>query len=126
VAPVHAERQPRLRRDRCHILIDAKINGEDRKILSHAGRNSFTCSFDRVNGQFLKATQHVKDVTWTKGIDPKTGKPVGYDPNRDVQIYAESASSIVARRVCPNVAGGTNFWPVSYSRRTGMLYIPGL
>jgi alcohol dehydrogenase (cytochrome c) len=110
-----------------HILIDAKINGEDRKILSHAGRNGFTYSFDRVNGQFLKATQHVKDVTWTKGIDPKTGKPVDYDPNRDVQIYAESASSIAdgaARRVCPNIAGGTNFWPVSYSRRTGMLYIP--
>jgi alcohol dehydrogenase (cytochrome c) len=62
-----------------HILIDAKINGEDRKILSHAGRNGFTYSFDRVNGQFLKATQHVKDVTWTKGIDPKTGKPVDYD-----------------------------------------------
>jgi len=110
-----------------HILIDAKINGEDRKILSHAGRNGFTYSFDRINGQFLKATQHVKEATWTKGIDPKTGKPVDYDPNRDIQIYAEDASSIangVARRVCPNIAGGTNFWPVSYSRRTGMLYIP--
>jgi alcohol dehydrogenase (cytochrome c) len=110
-----------------HILIDAKINGEDRRILSHAGRNGFAYSFDRTNGQFLKATQHVKDVTWTKGVDPKTGKPVDYDPNRDVQIYAESASSIAngaARRVCPNIAGGTNFWPVSYSRRTGMLYIP--
>jgi alcohol dehydrogenase (cytochrome c) len=109
-----------------HVLIDTKINGEDRKILSHAGRNGFTYSFDRLSGQFLKATQTVKVVTWTKGIDPKTGKPVDYDPSRDVQAYAENAGDLadkVERRVCPNIAGGTNFWPVSYSRKTGALYI---
>ena len=110
-----------------HILIDTKINGEDRKIVSHAGRNGFTYSFDRLNGQFLKATQHVKDVTWTKGIDPKTGKPIDYDPGRDVQIYAEGEATLAdgaVRKTCPTIAGGTNFWPVSYSHRTGYLYIP--
>ena len=30
----------------------------------------------------------------------------------------------VVRQVCPYVAGGTNFWPSSYSRRTGLLYVP--
>lgn len=25
--------------------------------------------------------------------------------------------------MCPNIAGATNFWPVSYSRRTDALYI---
>ena len=109
-----------------HVLIDTKVNGEDRKLLAHAGRNGFTYSFDRLSGQFLKATQHVKVVTWTKGIDPKTGRPIDYDPSRDVQIYAEKAGDLadkVERRVCPNIAGGTNFWPVSYSSRTGALYI---
>jgi alcohol dehydrogenase (cytochrome c) len=99
-----------------HVLIDTRINGEDRKILAHAGRNGFTYSFDRLSGQFLKATQHVKVVTWTKGIDPKTGRPADYDASRDVQIYAEKAGDLadkVERRVCPNIAGGTNFWPVS-------------
>jgi alcohol dehydrogenase (cytochrome c) len=43
-----------------HILIDTKVNGEDRKLLSHPGRNGFTYVLDRLNGQFLKATQHVK------------------------------------------------------------------
>jgi alcohol dehydrogenase (cytochrome c) len=110
-----------------HVLIDTKINGEDRKILSHAGRNGFTYSFDRLSGQFLKATQHVKELTWTKGIDPKTGKPVDYDPTRDVQIYNEGATSLAdkaTRQICPSITGGTNFWPVSYSRKTGYLYIP--
>jgi alcohol dehydrogenase (cytochrome c) len=103
------------------------VNGEDRKILSHAGRNGFQYTFDRLNGQFLKAVQHVKEVNWTKGIDPKTGKPVEYDASKDLQLYAEPAETVqdkMARTVCPTIAGGTNFWPAAYSRRTSLLYIP--
>ncbi len=110
-----------------HIIIDTKVNGEDRKILSHAGRNGFQYTFDRLNGQFLKAVQHVKEVNWTKGIDPKTGKPVEYDASKDLQLYAEPAETVqdkMARTVCPTIAGGTNFWPAAYSRRSGLLYIP--
>ncbi len=110
-----------------HILIDAKVNGEDRKLVVHAGRNGFEYTFDRINGQFLKAVQTVREVNWTKGIDAKTGKPIEYDPGKDLQLYAEPANTVgdkLARRVCPEVAGGTNFWPPSYSRATGMLYVP--
>jgi alcohol dehydrogenase (cytochrome c) len=110
-----------------HILVDAKVNGEDRRILFHPGRNGFAYTFDRINGQFLKAVQTVKQVNWTKGIDPKTGKPLDYDPGRDIQVYAAAANSVedkVARQVCPNIAGGTNYWPSSYSRMTSLLYVP--
>ena len=112
-----------------HILIDTKVNGEDRKILTHPGRNGFNYTFDRLNGQFLKAGQYVGKVTWTKGIDPKTGKPVDYDPSKDLQIYAEPAnvnSDKVTRRVCPDQSGGNNYWPPSYSPKTGTLYIPSV
>ncbi len=110
-----------------HILIDAKVNGEDRKIVSHAGRNGFEYLFDRTNGQFLKAAQYVKEVTWTKGIDPKTGKPVEYDPSKDLQVYAEGANvndDKRVRRVCPDTAGGNNYWPASYSQKTRLIYVP--
>jgi alcohol dehydrogenase (cytochrome c) len=110
-----------------HILIDTKVNGEDRKVVAHPGRNGFNYVLDRLNGQFLKATQHVKVVSWTKGIDPKTGKPVDYDPSKEVQTYAEGAGTVAdkaTRQICPTIAGGTNFWPASYSRKTGNLYIP--
>jgi alcohol dehydrogenase (cytochrome c) len=110
-----------------HIIIDTKVNGEDRRLLAHAGRNGFEYSFDRINGQFLKAVQTVKDVNWTKGIDAKTGKPLEYDPTKDLQLYAEPASTVqdkLARRICPEVAGGTNFWPPSYSRTSALLYVP--
>jgi alcohol dehydrogenase (cytochrome c) len=112
-----------------HILIDTKVNGEDRKILTHPGRNGFNYTFDRLNGQFLKAGQYVGKVTWTKGIDPKTGKPVDYDPNKDLQIYAEPANvnaDKVTRRVCPDQSGGNNYWPSSYSPKTKTLYIPSV
>jgi alcohol dehydrogenase (cytochrome c) len=110
-----------------HILIDTKVNGEDRKIIAHPARNGFSYVLDRLNGQFLSAAQTVKDLTWTKGIDPKTGRPVDYDPSRDVQFYAEGAQSVTDRnmhRICPSAVGGTNFWPSAYSRKSGYLYIP--
>jgi alcohol dehydrogenase (cytochrome c) len=55
-----------------HVLIDDKVNGQDRKLVTHAGRNGFNYTFDRVTGQFLKAGQYVAKVTWTKGIDAMT------------------------------------------------------
>ena len=113
-----------------HILIDGKFAGEDRKLLAHAGRNGFFYQFDRQNGQFLKATQYVSLVTWTRGIDVKTGRPVDYDPAKDLQTYADPVAKILTGAkvsgVCPGVPGGSNFWPAAYSRRTGLLYIPEL
>jgi alcohol dehydrogenase (cytochrome c) len=109
------------------ILVDTKINGEDRKIVSLANRNGFQYSFDRLNGQFLKAVQYGEKVNWTKGIDPKTGKPVDYDPSKDVQIYSNDWKGGTEKMVnsCPDVHGGTNFWPPSYSEKTHLLYIGG-
>jgi alcohol dehydrogenase (cytochrome c) len=112
-----------------HILIDTKVNGEDRKTVVRAARNGFAYEFDRLNGQFLKATQYVSKVTWTKGIDPKTGKPVDYDPNKDLQTYAEPIAKILngeKSSFCPGVPGGNNFWSAAYSRKTKLLYIPAL
>jgi alcohol dehydrogenase (cytochrome c) len=109
-----------------HILLDTRVNGEDRKVIAHPARNGFSYVLDRLNGQFLKAAQTVKDLTWTKGIDVKTGRPVDYDPSRDVQFYAEGAQSVADKnthRICPSATGGSNFWPSSYSRKTGYLYI---
>ena len=103
------------------------VNGEDRKIVSLANRNGFQYSFDRRNGQFLKAVQYGEKVNWTKGIDPKTGKPVDYDPSKDVQIYSNDWKGGTDKMVnsCPDVHGGTNFWPPSYSEKTHLLYIGG-
>jgi alcohol dehydrogenase (cytochrome c) len=109
------------------IIIDGKVNNEDRKLLVHANRNGFHYTLDRQSGQFLKATQYSDNVTWTKGIDPKTGKPVDYDPRKDVQNFAIEwkGGADILKNACPDVHGGTNFWPPSYSQKTKLLYITG-
>jgi len=68
-------------------------------------------------------------VTWTKGIDPKTGKPLDYDASKNLQTYAEPIGKIVTgakASFCPGVPGGNNFWSAAYSLRTRLLYIPEL
>jgi len=69
------------------------------------------------------------DVNWTKGIDQKTGKPLDYDPAKDIQTYAGIGNLVPGeplKRVCPSQAGGNNYWPSSYSPKTKLLYIPAL
>jgi alcohol dehydrogenase (cytochrome c) len=107
------------------LIIDGKVNGDDRKLVVHADRNGFAYTFDRLNGQFLKAVQYAEKVTWTRGLDPKTGKPLDYDPGRDVQTYNHDWKSVTdtIRNSCPDVHGGTNFWPPSYSDKAKLLYI---
>jgi len=109
------------------IIIDGKVNGDDRKLLIHANRNGFHYTLDRQNGQFLKAVQYSEKVTWTKGIDQKTGKPIDYDPAKDVQNFAIDwkGGADILKNACPDVHGGTNFWPPSYSRKTSLVYIAG-
>ena len=110
-------------------LIDTKINGEDRKILAHFSRNGFFYTLDRTNGQFVQSQQYADRLNWTDGIDPKTGKPVEYDPKKDLQTYKIGAPS---RRQqgkmtgCPDFQGGVNYFPTSYSPLTHLSYGGGI
>jgi alcohol dehydrogenase (cytochrome c) len=112
-----------------HILIDGDIANEPRKLITHSARNGFLYTMDRFNGQVIGAKPYLDNVNWTKGIDQKTGKPIDYDPSKDIQSYAGIGnfnSAEPLKKVCPSVAGGNNFWPSSYSPRTRLLYIPAL
>jgi alcohol dehydrogenase (cytochrome c) len=109
------------------ILIDAVINGQPRKIVTHAARNGFLYSFERANGQTVMALPYVEKVNWTKGIDQKTGKPLEYDPSKDIQVYSGKQNYTLAeptKQLCPAMSGGNNYFPPSYSKKTGFVYIP--
>jgi alcohol dehydrogenase (cytochrome c) len=112
-----------------HILIDGQINGEERKLITHSGRNGFVYTMERNNGQIVVAKPYMDNVNWTRGIDQKTGKPLDYDPTKDVQTYSGAAAPTQAepvKRLCPNRTGGNNYWPSSYSPKTKLLYIPAM
>jgi alcohol dehydrogenase (cytochrome c) len=112
-----------------HILIDGQIAGENRKLITHSARNGFTYTMERNNGQIVAAKPYMDNINWTKGIDQKTGKPLDYDPNKDVQLYAGVATPTQAepvKRLCPNRTGGNNYWPSSFSPKTKLLYVPAM
>jgi alcohol dehydrogenase (cytochrome c) len=110
-------------------LIDTKVNGEDRTVLAHFARNGYFYTLDRANGQFIGAEQYAQKINWTDGIDPKTGKPVDYDPKKDLQVYKIGKPSRRAQGTllgCPNIQGGVNFFPTTYSGRTHLSYGGGI
>jgi alcohol dehydrogenase (cytochrome c) len=112
-----------------HILIDGNISGQARKLITHSARNGFLYTFDRFNGQTVLAKPYMDNVNWTKGIDQKTGKPLEYDPTKDIQLYAGVGNltpGAPLKKVCPSIAGGNNYWPSSYSPKTKLLYIPAM
>src|SRR5437762_5282798 len=104
-----------------HMLLDVNINGENRKVVSHFGRNGFYYSLDRNNGSFIQGSQYVNELNWTKGLDPKTGKPIEYDPRLDVQKYVPETRSVradgpnVMKRTCPTWHGGVAHQPTAYN-----------
>jgi len=110
-----------------HILVDGAIRGEGRKLITHSARNGFLYTMERSNGQIQVVNAYLDNVNWTKGIDPKTGKPLDYDPAKDIQTYAGTATPMPGsptKKMCPGATGGNNFWPASFSQRTRLLYIP--
>jgi alcohol dehydrogenase (cytochrome c) len=112
-----------------HILIDGQVGGQPRKLITHSARNGFLYTFERSNGQTLLAKPYVENINWTKGIDQKTGKPVDYDPGKDLQVYSGMQNQTLAdptKKLCPSMSGGNNYWPAAYSQKTKLLYIPSM
>jgi alcohol dehydrogenase (cytochrome c) len=110
-----------------HILVDGQIAGQARKLITHSARNGFLYTFERSNGQTVLAKPYVDTINWTAGIDQKTGLPVDYDPNKDIQIYSGRQNQTLqdrTKKLCPSMSGGNNFYPSSYSPKTRLIYIP--
>jgi alcohol dehydrogenase (cytochrome c) len=110
-----------------NVLVDVTLGGQTQKLALNADRNGFAYANDRTDGRFLWAVQFVKKVTWTKGIDPKSGKPVEYDPKLDVQKYNPAVTPSRENKVtdiCPGNMGGKNWPPTAYNPDLRLWYIP--
>src|SRR5262245_3163119 len=108
-----------------HMLHDLTIGGTRRKVVTHFARNGFFYTLDRTNGKFIKAEKYVNDLNWTKGIDPKTGKPYEYDPKLGVQIYNREARALRGdgkKRTCPTWHGGIAHQPTAFNPVKNIAY----
>ena len=112
-----------------YLLYDTKVNGEDRKVVGHFGRNGFYYQMDRNNGSFITGAQYVNELNWTAGLDPKTGKPLGYDASAPLQEYVAGGAPRRGKEAilgCPHIQGGVNFFPTSYNPILGLAYGAGM
>jgi quinohemoprotein ethanol dehydrogenase len=96
------------------ILADIKLDGKVRKVIMQAPKNGFFYVLDRTNGQLLSAKNFVP-VNWASGIDMKTGRPI---------LTGAADYSKAPKVVQPSFLGGHNWHPMSFSPKTGYVYIP--
>jgi alcohol dehydrogenase (cytochrome c) len=109
------------------MLYDVNVNGETRKVVANFSRNGYYYTLDRNNGQFLRADQYQEKITWTKGIDPKTGKPIDYNPNTPVQVYAGVGvmREKPGQESCPWWNGAPTFFPPTLDAKRMIAYVAG-
>jgi alcohol dehydrogenase (cytochrome c) len=111
-----------------NVLVDVPgANGTTAKLALEADRNGFAYAIDRTNGKFLWGLPFVKKVTWTKGLDAESGKPIEYDLTKQVQLYNASVTPSRKNKVtdiCPGNMGAKNWPPTAYNPQLKLWYIP--
>ena len=100
----------------------------DGNVVANWGRMGFFYQLERLRGEFLNATAQTDNITWTAGIDPKTGHPIEYDPNVGLQTYTgvgprRARAPEDALLTCTSHRGApTGVWSASYDPTTGITY----
>ncbi len=98
------------------ILTDLQVDGKSRKVLMHSPKNGFFYNLDRVTGELISAGPYVDGITWAKGIDRKTGRPI----ENPLARFDERNVPVV---VSPGEGGGHSWQPTAFSPKTGLVYL---
>lgn len=96
------------------ILADLEIAGRTRQVLMQAPKNGFFYVLDRKTGELLSAEKFAL-VNWATHVDLETGRPV----EREEADWSNKQAFVT-----PGPPGAHNWHPMSYSPRTGLVYIP--
>jgi len=116
------------------VLFDyTDASGKTVKATAHADRNGFFYVTDRTKlataggeankpNSVLAAYPFVDGITWAKGIDLKTGRPIENEGQRP-PLPAEGEKRGKPVEVSPPFLGGKNWNPMSYSEDTKLFYI---
>ena len=96
------------------ILADLTVAGRKHRVVMQASKNGFFYVLDAGTGRLLSAKNYTY-VNWAKGIDRKTGRPI---------TTRQSDWTHEPKNVYPSWAGGHTWNPMSYSPKTGLVYIP--
>jgi len=89
------------------VLVDLAWDGVPRRLMLWANRNEYFYVLDRETGAFLSGTPFVR-VNWSSGLD-ENGRPIPTPQPEGMPTW-------------PGNQGGTNWYPPSFSPRTGLFY----
>jgi quinohemoprotein ethanol dehydrogenase len=98
------------------MLADLTIDGKPRKVLMQAPKNAFFYVIDRTNGKLISAKPYARQ-NWAKGIDLKTGRPI-----ENPGVRYDNGPALVI----PSGIGAHAWMPMSYSPKTGLVYLPAM
>jgi quinohemoprotein ethanol dehydrogenase len=96
------------------VLTDLAIDGKARKVILQASKDGYLYVLERITGEFLSGKPFAY-VTWAKGLDPKTHRP-SVNPAAD---WGRAPALIY-----PAAVGAHGWQPMSFSPKTGLVYIP--
>ena len=97
------------------VLAELEINGEPRSVIMQAPKNGFFYVLDRKTGELLSAEKFAK-ATWATHVDMRTGRPM----ESKFADYQKNGGSYI----WPSPYGAHNWQPMSFSAKTGLMYIP--
>ncbi len=92
------------------------VDGKPQRVLLHAPKNGFFYTLDAMTGKFISGKPFAK-LNWATGLDPVTGRP---------NVVAEAKYEITGKPFVglPGAFGAHSWTPMSYSPKTGLVYIP--
>ncbi len=96
------------------ILADIDLDGKPRRVVMQAAKNGFYYVLDRASGELLSA-HNFAFVSWTRGIDAKSGRPI-IDPSAN---YDRGPALIF-----PSEAGAHSWQPMAFDAVRGVTFIP--
>ena len=97
------------------VLAELELDGEQRSVIMQAPKNGFFYVLDRKTGELLSAEKFGR-ATWATHVDMETGRPV----ESKFADYQKNGGSFI----WPSPYGAHNWQPMSYSTKTGLMYIP--
>jgi quinohemoprotein ethanol dehydrogenase len=98
------------------MVADVPVNGKAQRVIMHAPKNGFFYTLDAATGKFISGKPFAT-INWAKGLDPVTGKPI-VNPEAKYELTGKPFIGL------PGAVGAHSWTPMSYSPKTGLVYIP--
>jgi quinohemoprotein ethanol dehydrogenase len=96
------------------VLADLEFGGRRRAVLMQAPKNGYYYVLDRATGELISAKPFAF-ISWARGIDPKTGRPL---------VDASADYDHGPALVFPSESGAHTWQPMAFDPMRGVAFIP--